>query len=340
MTVEFPDDHAASSGAVPPTAPAADARPRRSWFRPNVGRGWKARLRWTGLRLIAYYAVIVFTFAAFQRSLIYYPQRFTNGTPPASGLPSGQVREITFPTEDGLELHGWHVLPAGHNCSSAAECLAELRQAKRVLVHFHGNGGSRLNRAGDCRTLAQHDAHVLIIDYRGYGENPGSPSETGLARDARAIWRYATEGVGVPRDRIVLYGESLGGGVAVRLASDLSAAKTPPAGLILVSTFTSLVDVAASHYPWLPVRLVMLDRYPSIDRAPLLTCSVLQIHGTHDTLVAMRLGRQLFQAIPEESVSGVPKQFVELPGAGHNDISESMFGPHVQAFLDAVGKSD
>ena len=161
---------------------------------------------------------------------------------------------------------------------------------------------------------------MLYFDYRGYAENAGKPGEADFARDAQGAWTFATAQLGVPPDRIVIWGESLGGGVATRLTSELCAARTPPRGLILRGTFTSLVDAAAYHYPWLPVRWVMIDRYPSIERIGSVTCPLLMIHGRQDQIVPFEQGEQLFAAAPPTSSNGVPKTFVELPQAGHNDI--------------------
>lgn len=326
----------AESGPGQPAAGDAQcAAP--SGMKRAAGRGWKARLRWLGLRIIAYYSIIVVIMFTFQRSLIYQPSRFARADTRAGGLPEGRVHDIVFRTEDGLDLHGWHVLPEGHACQSAADCDAELARAEWLFLFFHGNGGSRIDRAPDCRSLAGDKSHVFIADYRGYAENSGSPTEEGLALDARALWRHATRERKVRPERIVLYGESLGGGVATRLASELCAAGTPPAGLILVGTFSSLTDVAAYHYPWLPVRLVLLDRYASVGRASALTCPVLQIHGADDDIIPVKLGRRLFEAIPEKSAGGIPKQFAEIAGAGHNDLAESTFQPLVRSFLAAIG---
>ena len=121
--------------------------------------------------------------------------------------------------------------------------------------------------------------------------------------------------------RIILYGESLGGAVAIRLAAELCEADSPPAGVILRSTFSSLVDAGAHHYPWLPVRLALVDRFNSIDRIPQLTCPILQIHGARDSIMPIELGRKLFEAAPEQSSSKIAKKFVELPDAGHNDVT-------------------
>ncbi len=182
-------------------------------------------------------------------------------------------------------------------------------------------------------------AEVLVFDYRGYGENAGDPSEPGLVADARAMWDYATRSTGVPRERIILYGESLGGGVAVRLAADLSESGTAPGGLILCNTFTSLVDVASSRFPWLPVRLALRDRYESERHIPDITCPTLVLHGDADRSIPPAFGRRLFDAASARSASGIRKRFVTLAGAGHGDMIDTAFPAYrgaISSFLDHV----
>ena len=213
-------------------------------------------------------------------------------------MPAGYVQDISFETDDGLTLHGWHFLRTGQACESADECQQVLDRGKPLVLFFHGNGGDRRGRVTFCQILTGAGADVFAIDYRGYGENPGRPTEDGLAEDARALWKYATQERRVPPERIVLFGESLGGGVAVRLAQEVCEAGTPPAGLIVRSSFSSLTETAGSHYPWLPVRLLLWDHYPSADCIGDVTCPILMIHGTKDQVVPYELGRKLFVAAP------------------------------------------
>jgi pimeloyl-ACP methyl ester carboxylesterase len=323
-----PDDRPESLSS--PAAEAGQARP-------------KSRPRWTVktvvLRVLFWYVVIAAVLALFQRRLIYVPSRAERITVEDARLSPGVVHDILVPTEDGLTLHGWHFLPTGRTCRTDADCDAELQRGRLLVLFFHGNGGDRRGREFDSLIFAGEGADVFVIDYRCYGENPGSPSESGLAIDARALWKYATETRGVPPERIVLYGESLGGGVAIRLCADLCEAGTPPAGLIVRSTFTSLPDAAAHHFPWLPVRLLLFDRFASIERIGAITCPNLHIHGTDDQVVPFALGRRLFEAAPAQSSNGIPKQFVELDGADHNDVllvAQQEFTGAVSEFFKAV----
>lgn len=222
-----------------------------------------------------------------QRRLIYYP---TPGPVPsaASVLPVGQDVELT--TDDGMRLGAWY-FPGPRRSA--------------VLV-FNGNGGDRSVRAPLAVALNRMGLSVLLFDYRGYGGNPGRPSEAGLAADARAAQEWLAGRRDV--DRIAYFGESLGAAVAVGLAVE-----KPPAALVLRSPFTSLGDVGAIHYRWLPVRRLLLDRYPSIERIPSLTAPLLVIAGDRDDIVPATLSRQLYEAAPQ------PKQWLLVRGAGHND---------------------
>lgn len=244
-----------------------------------------------------------------QRRLIYYPS--PGPVPPAAGLlPNGQ--DVVLETDDGIRLGAWYFpVPSG---------------GPAVLV-TNGNGGDRSGRIELAAALNRIGLSVLLFDYRGYGGNPGKPSEDGTASDARAarVWLAAQPDV----EQIVYFGESLGAAVAVGLAVE-----TPPAALILRSPFTSLPDVGAMHYPWLPVRWLLTDRYPSIDRISSVHVPVMVIAGDRDDIVPESLSRRLYEAANE------PKRYVAVPGAGHND-PELVDGPQmvaeIEGFLSSTG---
>jgi len=227
-----------------------------------------------------------------QRGLIYFP---------ASHLPSitemlPGAEEVAFETEDGLTLQAWF-LPAR---SAAAEAC--------VLV-FNGNAGNRAYRAPIAEMLASAGFDVLLFDYRGYGGNPGRPSESGLLLDARAARAYLDRRYPDGERQIIYYGESLGTGIAVALAAERA-----PAALILRSPFTSLVDVGRAHYPFLPVGLLLRDRYDSVRTIRQIDCPLLVVAGDRDRIVPARLSRELFEAAPQQH-----KRFFILEGADHND---------------------
>jgi hypothetical protein len=261
--------------------------------------------------------------AFLQRSLIYAPSRVPAVNGIDAGLTEQQAHPISLTAADGLVLNGWHVTGMGRQCADRAACDRRLAEGKPVFLFFSGNAAHRGRRGPTFSFLTSFDADLFVFDYRGYGDNPGRPSEQALADDARAVWKYATVGRNIAPERIVLFGESLGGGVATRLAAELCQAGTPPGGLVLCATFSSLVDAAAYHYPWIPVGLVLVDRFPSRDLIGQVTCPILQVHGTQDSIVPIELGRKLFDAAPAQSANGLSKRFVEFPDADHNDILET-----------------
>lgn len=291
------------SAPNPPQLPLKQLPPRR----------WP---RQVALGLLLPYGFITGMLAFFQRSLIYLPTRGAVDIA-ESGLAETALRPVQRPTDDGLTLHGWLILADG---TASYTPFLPADDHRPLILYFPGNGGHRGYRAKEIRQFTELGCHVLYFDYRGYAENAGTPGEADFARDAHGAWEFATGELGVPPERIVLWGESLGGGVATRLACELCAAGTSPRGLILRGTFTSLVDAAAYHYPWLPVRWVLVDRFPSIERIGNVTCPLLMIHGRQDTIVPFEQGERLFAAAPATSSNGVPKTFVALPQAGHNDI--------------------
>ena len=241
----------------------------------------------------------------FQRRLIYFPA----GDVPAPALFGlASAEPVTFPTADGLRLHGWLVPPP------------EPRAGATILV-FNGNGGHRGFRAHLAAALHERGYGVLLFDYRGYGGNPGAPTEAGLAADARAARAFLLTRPEVATTRLVYFGESLGTGVAAGLA-----AEHRPAALVLRSPFTSMTDVGAWHYPWLPVRWLLRDRFDTAARIAGLGCPLLVIAGDRDTIVPYAQSRRLFEAAAE------PKRFVTIAGADHNDPALAD-GPDV---IDAI----
>jgi fermentation-respiration switch protein FrsA (DUF1100 family) len=223
-----------------------------------------------------------------QRRLIYFP---SPGPVPSAAVVSPTGRDVVLDTEDRIQLGAWFFPGRGG----------------AVLV-CNGNGGDRSTRAALAVALNRMGLSVLLFDYRGYGGNPGRPSEEGLAADARAAQAWLAAQPEVDPQRIAYFGESLGAAVAVGLA-----VQRPPAALVLRSPFTSLADVGAVHYPWLPIRRLLLDQYPSIERIASVHAPLLVIAGDRDDIVPLALSRRLYDAAVE------PKRFVLVPGAGHND---------------------
>ena len=263
--------------------------------------------------ILGFVALLVFLWMS-QRSMMYLP---SPGPPPPAGTVIVGAEDVAFLTDDGLRLDGWFV-PA----------QAEWERPPTVLV-FNGNAGDRSMRAPLAETMRAGGLNVLLFDYRGYAGNPGSPTEDGLLKDGRAAVAYLESREDVEDGRIVLFGESLGSGVAVALAAERS-----PAALVLRSPFTSMVDEARVHYPFLPVGLLLRDRYPSIDRIGSVRCPVLVIAGEADTIVPPELSRELFDAAAQ------PKQLLTYPGADHNDFDFSkgeLWIDRMLEFLEEVG---
>lgn len=241
-----------------------------------------------------------------QRRLMYFPTRDVP-TPAANGLTD--VETVTFETIDGLRLRGWFFPVPGSS-------------PRVTVLVFSGNAGNRAHRGPLATALRLHGLQVLLLDYRGYGGNPGAPSEVGLAADARAAQTYLAGRPDVDRSRLVYFGESLGTAVAIDLA-----AERPPAAMILRSPFTSMSDLGQHHYPLLPVRLLLRDRFAAIDKIPPIRVPLLVIAGGHDRIVPIENSRRLYDA------ATAPKTLVVLPNADHNDYELLAGGEMIQAIV-------
>jgi len=257
------------------------------------------------------YAVLVLLLFLFQARLVYFPQvgREVTTTPLAAGL---VYEDVWLAAGKDERLHGWYVAHP---------------QPRGIALILHGNAGTIAHRIEWLRMFHGFGYASFIIDYRGYGRSAGSPSEEGTYADADAAWNYLTQARGWTAADIVVVGESLGGPVAARLA-----ARGKPRALILQSTFTSLPDVAAQVYPFLPVRWISRFRYDTRASLSDVSAPVLVAHSRGDELIAFDHGRALYEAVRG------PKQFVELHG-GHNDAALFSRGDTVQVlgtFLDAA----
>jgi fermentation-respiration switch protein FrsA (DUF1100 family) len=256
------------------------------------------------------YLLVVLVLMILERWLVYPAPPIERG----DWHPAGLVHEdVHFQSADGTKLHGWFVPHSN---------------ARRAILYCHGNA----EQVGDLADLLAHlrdtlQASIFVFDYRGYGHSEGRPDEAGCIADGRAAQHWLAKRVGVKPSQIVLLGRSLGGGVAVALAADDGAQ-----ALVLENTFPALVDVAARHFPWLPVRWLMDNRYDSLSRIQRYSGPLFQIHGTLDDLIPPSFGRQLFDASPSRD-----KQFREIPDRGHNDSWPSSYYVELARFLDQVG---
>jgi uncharacterized protein len=270
--------------------------PARSWrLGPAVWR--------IGRAVLIAYLVVVVTAMFLENSLIYFPVVYPAGDWKPGGL---TFEDAWFAAPDGTRLHGWYV-----PCPNA----------RAAVLFCHGNGGNLSHRVDTLKMLHRHSGvSVLIFDYRGYGRSEGNPNEAGCLADARAARAWLAAREKIPEAKVVMMGESLGGAVAVDLA-----ARDGARALILESTFSSLPEVAALHYPFLPVRWLMRTRFDSASKIGSYHGPLLQAHGDADTIVPSPFGRRLFEAANQ------PKKFLLLRGHDHND-------PMPAAFYDAVAE--
>ena len=237
------------------------------------------------------YGALVGALSVFQRHLMYFPD--THKPEPADfGVP--EMGEVILKTGDGLDLMAWYRAPRS--------------DAAPVILYFHGNAGHIGHRAGKVRPYLDAGLGVLLVSYRGYGGNPGSPTEEGLYQDGRAAVAFVT-GEGIAARRTVFYGESLGSGVAAQLATEGT-----PGAIVLEAPFTSAVDIAAKHYPFAPVRYLVWDRFESMDKIANVQAPLFFIHGERDRIVPVGNSRRLFSAASE------PKSARYFAAAGHNDL--------------------
>lgn len=267
---------------------------------------------WAGLarRLALYYLLILLAMTFIERWLVY----------PAPGAHEGdwapphlEFEDAHFASADGTPLHGWffaHPSP------------------RRTVLYLHGNGVHVADIGDLMPVIANHlQADVLVFDYRGYGKSGGKPIEPRVIEDGLAASAWLAERTGSPVGRQVLIGRSIGAGVAVAMAERQGAG-----AVVAQCAFARLTDPAADAFPWLPVRLLMRNRYPSVDRiqnypGPLFSC-----HGTEDRVVAFEQGRQLFEAAPTDQ-----KRFLTFEGMGHNEPLPRAYWQELAAFLDEVG---
>ena len=265
-------------------------------------------LKWLVATLVVFGGFVGFMYWA-QRSLMYFPER-SRTAPAVAGFAAAE--EVLLDTADGEKVIAWHVPPRGE---------------RQVVLYFHGNGGSLRYRAERFRALTADGTGLVALSYRGYGGSTGSPTEPGLIADAKAVYAFAL--ARYPAERIALWGESLGSGVAVALAAEHKVAR-----LVLESPFTSAADVGAAVYWFLPVRLLMKDQFRSDKRIRKVHAPVLILHGTRDAVVPFALGERLY------GLANKPKRLVRFPGGGHNDLDTFGARAVVRAFLtdEPVGR--
>lgn len=239
------------------------------------------------LGLVAYAAICLLVWV-FQRRLTYFPSKGLARTPADVGL---AAEELAVTTSDGVTLHGWRF----PNEDAVGE-----------LVYCHGNAGNVADRLVHTEAFLEMGLAVTLFDWRGYGRSEGSPSEEGLYRDVDAVWRWLVQEAGVAPGRLVVYGESLGGGPAIELATEREIG-----ALVLEACFTSLPDLGADVYPWLPVRPLARERYASEEKLAEIDVPVLVVHSPADEIVPFSHAEALAAAAPHAELLATE--------AGHND---------------------
>ena len=255
---------------------------------------------------LASYLIVVVTFMWFEELLIFPAPKYPQGDWQPEHL---VYDDIMFQSADGTQLHGWYF---------------EHARPRGFLLYCHGNG-TFVPALGDFadQIRRQHQLSVLIWDYRGYGRSDGKPNEHGVFEDARAARRWLAARENIQEAEIILMGRSLGGAVAVELAAEAGAR-----ALILQNTFHRMVDVAAYHYPWLPIRLCLRTKMDSLTKIPRFSGPLLQSHGSSDRIVPIEFGRQLFDA-----AGSTGKQFFTIDRAGHNEPHPSEYYQLLEQFL-------
>ncbi|MHC5139905.1 MAG: alpha/beta hydrolase [Planctomycetota bacterium] len=239
-----------------------------------------------------------------QGRMLYQPMRAVSYTPTDVGL---GFEAVSLTTSDGVTLAGWYV-PAA--------------EAERTVLFCHGNAGNISHRLDSLKIFHELGLNCLIVDYRGYGDSTGKPTEIGTKIDILAGFQWLIEEKGMRPEEIILFGRSLGGSIAATIARDIN-----PAGLVLESAFTSFDDVGAHYYPWLPVRLFSRFNYNTVEAVKQVTCSVLVIHSSDDEIIPYKFGQEIFAAANE------PKQFADLKGT-HNEGFYNHNGLYKQIWQD------
>lgn len=257
---------------------------------------------WVGISLLAF---------IFQGRLVFYPEKVLTAEPRDIGL---AFEEVWIETPDAVTIHGWYVPHAA---------------PRATTLFLHGNAGNISHRLDTLRTLHELGLAVLIIDYRGYGQSEGRPSEQGTYLDAEAAWRHLTDTLSISPEEIIVMGRSLGAAIAIQLAE-----RHTPGMLVAESAFTSIPAMAKRLYPYLPVRLISRIQYPSIERIANVRCPVLVVHSPEDEIIPFEFGEALYAR------ASSPKRFLRILG-DHNGgflMSDAAYRLGLDEFITSAGQ--
>ena len=252
------------------------------------------------------YGSITAYFFFFQSSFVYFPYKDIQGTPKQLGMP---CKDVTFVSKDGIKLNGWFI-PSD--------------DSKDVVLFCHGNAGNISHRMESIQIFHKMGLSVFIFDYRGYGQSEGIPSEKGTYLDAEAAWNYLTKVENFDASNIILFGRSMGGSISAKLATDKR-----PKVLIIESSFTSITNLGANIYPFLPVRLLSRFSYDTLKYVKLVKSPVLVIHSGDDEIVPFVHGRAIYEA------AHAPKEFLKIRGS-HNEgfwLSRVEYAKAIEKFI-------
>ncbi len=243
------------------------------------------------IRVAAFYLMLLIVLFGCQRSLLYHPAKEYH-SPAAVGLEN--VEEITLKTEDGLSLTSWY---------------GKSQTSDKTIIFFHGNAGGIANRSGIYKKMLNAGYGLLALEYRGYSGNKGKPAEDGLYKDARAAVKYLLNEKSVTGENIILFGESLGTGVALQMATEFDTAM-----VVLMAPYSSIAETAQYHYPYIPAKYLVLDKFDSIAKLDKITEPIYIFHGNRDNVIPIEYGRRLYDAISSQ------KEFFKMDGYGHNNL--------------------
>jgi pimeloyl-ACP methyl ester carboxylesterase len=283
------------------------------------------------------YLSVTLIFTLLQRKLMYRPTKAVSLKVADLRLDPSQISDVQIRTADGTTLNGWLLLPPTSSTDVPGKPTGEQEKqslTELLVIYFPGDAQNRSLRRDDLEEIARCGFRVLIFDYRGYGDSSGSPSETGIAADAREIWKFAHEELNFRDEQIVLFGESLGGAVTLSLWSQESGIYPQPQAVLLSSTFASMPRTVACNYPWFLFQYLVLDQWRSMDRVSRVKAPLRIFHGTSDKLIPIAEARCLAFA------SGDISRLTEIPGGEHNDIPMHLLRQELRRIRDRASGID